>query len=99
MGASGGIYSPLEEEQLLIKAIQNKKYKDEAVDKMLSVLELQIRMHPQLRIFLVERKKDFVQSFRLNMASTALKKNIFEWINKTLSKLASEGGTTLDPSH
>ena len=35
MGSSGGIYSPLEEEQLLIKAIQNKKYKDEAVDKML----------------------------------------------------------------
>ena len=69
------------------------------MDKILQVLELQIRLFPSLRIFLVERKKDFVQSFRLNMASSTLRKGIFEWINKTLSKLSSEGGTTVDPTH
>jgi hypothetical protein len=54
-------------------------------------LEVQTKALPNLRIFLVEKKKDFVQSFKLNMANSMLRKNIFEWINKTLSKLSSDG--------
>ena len=38
---------------------------------------------PNLRIYLLEKKKDYVVSFKLNMANGELRNNIFEWINTT----------------
>lgn len=79
------------EEQQMIKAIKNKKLKSEDIDKILSSLELKTKAYPSLRIYLVEKKKDFVQSLKLNMANASLRANIFEWINRTLNKLSSDG--------
>lgn len=38
-----------------------------------------------LKIYLLEFKGDFIQSFRLHMNNTNLRKNIFGWIDKKLS--------------
>jgi hypothetical protein len=83
-------------EELLIKAIKSKKFKKEDIDRLLAHLETQTRALPLLRIFLVEKKKDWVNSFKLNLANAQLRKNIFSWINQTLDKL-SRNGKSLQP--
>jgi hypothetical protein len=48
------------DESMLIKAIDNKKFKKEDVEKILKPLETSTKSLPSLRIYLVERKKDYV---------------------------------------
>jgi hypothetical protein len=47
-----------------------------------------------LRIYLVEKLKDFVESFKLNLGNVEMRKSIFEWINRTLDELSRNGKTT-----
>jgi hypothetical protein len=40
---------------------------------------------------MLEIRKDYVNSFRLNKMDINLRKDIFGWIDKTLNKLSKEG--------
>ncbi len=40
------------------------------------------------RVFVLENRKDFVNSFRVNKMENELRKNIFAWIDKTLILLS-----------
>ena len=48
---------------------------------------------PYLRIFLVEKKKDFVQSFKLHLGHYQLRKTIFDWINTKFDNFMSKGNS------
>jgi hypothetical protein len=80
------------EESVIIQALKNKKLKheEELLEKLIQALELKTRAFPRLRIYLVEKRGDYVESFRLNMASAQLRPLIFEWINRTLNRLAEK---------
>jgi hypothetical protein len=41
----------------------------------------------QFRVFVLEYRKDYVNSFRVNKMEIELRKNIFAWIDKTLINL------------
>ena len=41
----------------------------------------------------MEKKKDYVQSLKLNLSNAALRKKIFEWISNSLEKLSSHGAS------
>jgi hypothetical protein len=79
------------DEKILIKALQGRKLKQEDINKLLFVMDSQTKSWPLTRIFLVEKKKDYVQSLKLNLTNQNLRKNIFEWINSSLDKLSSHG--------
>lgn len=59
----------LNEEQMIM-AIRSKKFKKPDIDKLLQCLEQQIRTLPYLMVFLLEKKKDYVQSFKLNITNS-----------------------------
>lgn len=49
----------------------------EDIDRVLSELEVKTSSLAKLIIFLVEKKKDWVQSFKLNLSNNTLRKDIF----------------------
>lgn len=81
------------DEETLIRAIRAKKLESQDIDMLLAQLDKQVQFLPYLRIYLVEKKKDFVKSFQLNLANSQLRKNIFTWINDKLEDLQSKGNT------
>jgi len=70
--------------------VQNRKFKKEDVEKMLQLLETSAKALPNLRVFLVELKGDFVQSFKLNMSNPQLRRGIFAWLDATFKWLSKE---------
>jgi hypothetical protein len=42
------------------------------------------------RVFVLENRKDYVNSFRVNKMESELRKNIFAWIDKTLILLSQD---------
>ena len=49
------------------------------VDNIISRTRLE-----HFRVFVLENRKDYVNSFRVNKMESELRKNIFAWIDKTL---------------
>ena len=46
-----------------------------------------------LRVLLLEKRKDYLNSFKLNMQHPSLRKKIFIWIDRTLEKLSADRGS------
>lgn len=51
---------------------------------------MQSSLMVNLRVFLLELREDYTNSFRLNLQNPTLKTKIFSWIEKTFDKLQQD---------
>lgn len=75
------------EEEIVINAIKSKKIKKEDLETITKILDMQPQSFTNLRIFIAEKKKLFVQSFKLQLMNSQLKKNVFSWIDTMFDSL------------
>lgn len=61
-------------EDMLINAIKGKKIKTEDLDAIVRLLDTHSQPMTLLRIYIAEKKKDFILSFKLNLGSSALRR-------------------------
>lgn len=76
--------SPLIEEDIIINALKSKKLEKKDFEKFASDSDFSDyakNKMPNLRVFLMEMKKDYLNSYKLNKQHPTLKKKIFEWID------------------
>jgi hypothetical protein len=78
------------DEEIIINAIKGKRIKKEDCDTIISTLDQQEKPQNNLRIYIAERKKDYVLSFKLNLGSSTLRKQIFSWIHEKMGSLQSD---------
>ena len=89
---------PLDDQNLLIQAIKSlARIKDGSLDVVLDFLSLKDPMHNfvKVRVYLLEQKGDYLESFKLNMKQLDNTVDIFKWID-TKFEVLSENVINLD---
>lgn len=74
-------------EDNLIKVIESKNLSKSIIDKISTEIDLHNSLMAKLRVYLMERRMDYVNSFRLQMQNEEMRHNIFVWIEKALTIL------------
>ena len=77
-------------EKNLLNALESKRLGPRAIEKIALEPDLQSSLMVNLRVYLLEQRNDYANSFRLNMQHPELKKQIFSWIDRSLTRLSQE---------
>lgn len=59
---------------------------EKEIETILSVLDSKTIL-PKVKIYFMQKKKDYREAFNVYLRTASIKKDIFGWVNATLEKL------------
>jgi hypothetical protein len=74
----------------MINAFKSKNFSKEEVDKFPGDITIREAKMVNFRVLLLETRRDFINSYKVNKLDIALKKKIFSWIDDTLRRLSQD---------
>jgi hypothetical protein len=77
----------------MINAFKSKGFPQEDVDQFPGDIVLNQARLVNFRVLLLETRKDYINSYKVNKLDINLKKKIFTWIDDTLFKLSQDPKT------
>ena len=74
----------------MVQAFKSNNFSKEEVDKFPNDLAIREAKMVNFRVLLLETRKDYLNSYKVNKLDINLKKKIFSWIDDTLGRLSQD---------
>jgi hypothetical protein len=79
---------------VIIRTLKTNKFTDKDINKIYDEIKSYEEPATGIRITLYELRGEYVEAFKLHLSTPDLKKNIFRWIDQSLTYLAEQGDDT-----
>jgi len=72
----------------MINAFKSKNFSQQEVEKFPGDISIREAKMVNFRVLLLETRRDFINSYKVNKLDINLRKKIFTWIDDTLGRLS-----------
>jgi len=79
-----------EQETLVLEAIRKTSKEEDKLADLLRVVQMQGGAFPRVRVYLLKKKGEYSKALAIYMNSSALRGDVFEWVNEVLEKLEKD---------